>query len=162
LRALLPPTPSAPVPSGRPSLIYPATHADHRRRTGPYGNVAGSSRRAHHVRRIAGAAGEIRWWLRHGRRLEAEQAIAAALLADPVFAERFRPRVVSTTLTVAGVTDGRLHDSVHFAAGIALCRAAGCVLTGLDGEPPHAGAGGLIVAAGQETHATLLDLVRNR
>ncbi|MGW0593913.1 inositol monophosphatase family protein [Streptosporangium sp. NPDC002607] len=96
---------------------------------------------------------------------------AAALLADPGFAERFRPRVVSTTLAVAWVaagrraayvTDGRLHDSVHFAAGIALCRAAGCVLTGLDGRPPHTGAGGLIVAADQETHAALLDLIRNQ
>ncbi|MER5626245.1 inositol monophosphatase family protein [Streptosporangium sp. NPDC002544] len=95
---------------------------------------------------------------------------AAALLADPGFAERFRPRVVSTTLAVAWVaagrraayvTDGRLHDSVHFAAGIALCRAAGCVLTGLDGRPPHTGAGGLIVAADPETHAALLDLIRN-
>ncbi|MEU0486403.1 inositol monophosphatase family protein [Streptosporangium sp. NPDC006013] len=96
---------------------------------------------------------------------------AAALLADPGFAERFRPRVVSTTLAVAWVaagrraayvTDGRLHDSVHFAAGIALCRAAGCVLTGLDGRPPHTGAGGLIVAADRETHAALLDLIRNQ
>ncbi|MFI6452625.1 inositol monophosphatase family protein [Streptosporangium amethystogenes] len=96
---------------------------------------------------------------------------ATTLLADPGFAERFRPRVVSTTLAVAWVaagrraayvTDGRLHDSVHFAAGIALCRAAGCVLTGLDGRPPHTGAGGLIVAADQETHTALLDLIRNR
>ncbi|MEV4751611.1 inositol monophosphatase family protein [Streptosporangium amethystogenes subsp. fukuiense] len=96
---------------------------------------------------------------------------AAALLADPGFAERFRPRVVSTTLAVAWVaagrraayvTDGRLHDSVHFAAGIALCRAAGCVLTGLDGRPPHTGTGGLIVAADQETHTALLDLIRNQ
>ncbi|MCG5213682.1 inositol monophosphatase family protein [Streptosporangium sp. KLBMP 9127] len=96
---------------------------------------------------------------------------AVALLADPGFAERFRPRVVSTTLAVAWVaagrragyvTDGRLHDSVHFAAGIALCRAAGCVVTGLDGRPPQTGTGGLIAAADQETHAALLDLVRNQ
>ncbi|MGV9772842.1 inositol monophosphatase family protein [Streptosporangium sp. NPDC003464] len=96
---------------------------------------------------------------------------AAALLAEPGFAERFRPRVVSTTLAVAWVaagrraayvTDGRQHDSVHFAAGIALCRAAGCVVTGLDGRPPHAGTGGLVVAADQETHAALLDLIRNQ
>ncbi|MFC7640136.1 inositol monophosphatase family protein [Streptosporangium lutulentum] len=93
---------------------------------------------------------------------------AAALLADPGFAERFRPRVVSTTLAVAWVAASagrlrhrrRLHDSVHFAAGVALCRAAGCVVTGLDGLPPHTGAGGLVVAADQETHAALLDLIR--
>ncbi|WP_188194227.1 inositol monophosphatase family protein [Nonomuraea sp. SYSU D8015] len=94
---------------------------------------------------------------------------AVRLLGDPGFAERFRPRVVSTTLAVAWVaagrraayvTDGRLlHDSVHFAAGIALCRAAGCVVTGLDGRPPHTGAGGLVVAADRETHAALLDLI---
>ena len=59
----------------------------------------------------------------------------------------------------AYVTDGRVHDSVHFAAGMALCRAAGCVVTGLDGRPPHTGAGGLVVAADQETHAALLDLI---
>jgi myo-inositol-1(or 4)-monophosphatase len=96
---------------------------------------------------------------------------AAALLADPGFAERFRPRVISTTLAVAWVaagrraayvTDGRQHDSVHFAAGIALSRAAGCVVTGLDGQPPHTGAGGLVVAADQQTHAALLDLIRNQ
>ncbi|WP_030914115.1 inositol monophosphatase family protein [Streptosporangium amethystogenes] len=96
---------------------------------------------------------------------------ATTLLADPGFTERFRPRVVSTTLAVAWVaagrraayvTDGRLHDNVHFAAGIALCLAAGCVLTGLDGRPPHTGTGGLIVAADRETHTALLDLIRNR
>ncbi|WP_182887005.1 inositol monophosphatase family protein [Microbispora sp. H10885] len=93
---------------------------------------------------------------------------AALLLADAGFAERFHPRVVSTTLAVAWVaagrraayvTDGHLRDSVHFAAGIALCRAAGCVVTGLHGQPPHAGAGGLVVAADRETHESLLELV---
>jgi myo-inositol-1(or 4)-monophosphatase len=93
---------------------------------------------------------------------------AARLLTDPGFAERFRPRVVSTTLAVAWVaagrraayvTDGHLRDSVHFAAGIALCRAAGCVVTGLHGQPLHTGVGGLVVAAERETHAALLDRV---
>ncbi|MEO3789674.1 inositol monophosphatase family protein [Nonomuraea sp. B10E15] len=96
---------------------------------------------------------------------------ATALLADPGFAERFRPRVVSTTLAVAWVaagrraayvTDGRLHDSVHFAAGIALCQAAGCVVTGLDGHSPNTGTGGLVVAADHETHMALLDLIGNQ
>lgn len=93
---------------------------------------------------------------------------AVDLLADAGFAARFRPRVVSTTLAVAWVaagrraayvTDGHLRDSVHFAAGIALCQAAGCVVTGLDGGPPHTGSGGLIAAADPETHSTLLDLI---
>lgn len=93
---------------------------------------------------------------------------AGRLIADPAFLGRFGPRVVSTTLAVAWVaagrraayvTDGDLRDSVHFAAGLALCRAAGCVLTGIQGEPLHTGAGGLVVAADQETHAALLALI---
>ncbi|MFF7355845.1 MULTISPECIES: inositol monophosphatase family protein [Streptomyces] len=93
---------------------------------------------------------------------------ATRLLADPGFAERFRPRVVSSTLAVAWVaagrraayvTDGDLRDSVHFAAGIALCEAAGCVVTGLYGEPVLTGAGGLVAAADAETHAALLQVI---
>jgi myo-inositol-1(or 4)-monophosphatase len=93
---------------------------------------------------------------------------AVELLADEAFAAHFRPRVVSTTLAVAWVaagrraayvTDGHLKDSVHFASGIALCQAAGCVVTGLRGQPVHTGVGGLLVAADQPTHATLLALI---
>ncbi|MFJ9818595.1 inositol monophosphatase family protein [Streptomyces sp. NPDC101151] len=96
---------------------------------------------------------------------------AVRLLADPAFARRFRPRVVSTTLAVAWVaagrraayvTDGDLRDSVHFAAGIALCRAAGCTVTGIDGRPLHTGAGGLIAAADAETHAALLGMIKEQ
>ncbi|MEV8020351.1 inositol monophosphatase family protein [Streptomyces sp. NPDC086554] len=93
---------------------------------------------------------------------------AVRLLADPDFVQEFRPRVVSTTLAVAWVaagrraayiTDGHLRDSVHFSAGIALCRAAGCTVTGIHGQPLHTGAGGLIVAADRQTHAALLDMI---
>ncbi|MEU2615484.1 inositol monophosphatase family protein [Micromonospora sp. NPDC007271] len=96
---------------------------------------------------------------------------AVRLLAHPEFVARFRPRVVSTTLAVAWVaagrraayvTDGQLRDSVHFAAGIALCRAAGCVVTGIDGQPLHTGAGGLLVAADHDTHRALLALVEEQ
>ncbi|MBQ0906893.1 inositol monophosphatase family protein [Micromonospora sp. U21] len=96
---------------------------------------------------------------------------AVRLLADAGFVERFRPRVVSTSLAAAWVaagrraayvTDGDLRDSVHFAAGIALCQAAGCVVTGIQGQPLHTGAGGLIVAADQQTHAALLALVETQ
>ncbi|MEV6056019.1 inositol monophosphatase family protein [Streptomyces sp. NPDC052107] len=96
---------------------------------------------------------------------------AVGLLADPVFAERFRPRVISSTLAVAWVaagrraayvTDGDLRDSVHFAAGIVLCWAAGCTVTGLYGEPVLSGAGGLLAAADAETHAALLELVKSQ
>jgi myo-inositol-1(or 4)-monophosphatase len=96
---------------------------------------------------------------------------AARMLADEGFIRQFRPRVVSTTLAVtwvaagrraAYVTDGHLRDSVHFAAGIALCQAAGCVVTGIDRQPIHTGAGGLVVAADEQTHAALLALVANQ
>ncbi|PZV99994.1 myo-inositol-1(or 4)-monophosphatase [Micromonospora phaseoli] len=93
---------------------------------------------------------------------------AGRLLTDPGFTPPFRPRVVSTALAVAWVaagrraayvTDGRMCDSVHFAAGIALCRAAGCVVTGLHGQPLDSGVGGLLVAADEETHRALSALI---
>jgi myo-inositol-1(or 4)-monophosphatase len=94
---------------------------------------------------------------------------AAALAADSDFAARFRPRVVSTSMALAWVatgqraaylTDGDVRDSVHFAAGLALCEAAGCAVTDLHGDAWGNGSSGLIVGADLETHATLLGLVR--
>ncbi|MFG2075160.1 inositol monophosphatase family protein [Nonomuraea maritima] len=95
---------------------------------------------------------------------------AVDLLAHPEFAGRFRPRVVSTTLALAWVAAGRraayvtdggdLSGSVHFAAGIALCRAAGCVVTGIDGGPAEAGRG-LVAAADTETHGLLMSMIRS-
>ncbi|WP_433606534.1 inositol monophosphatase family protein [Dactylosporangium sp. CA-139114] len=91
----------------------------------------------------------------------------ARLLTNPAFEARFRPRVLSTTLALAWVatgrraaylTDGDVAASVHFAAGIALCEAAGCVVTDLHGHPVTPGPGGLIAAADAETHAALLAL----
>lgn len=96
---------------------------------------------------------------------------AVRLLAEEGFVERFRPRVVSTTLAVAWVaagrraayvTDGHLRDDVHFASGLALCAAAGCVVTGLRGQPLHTGVQGLLVAADRDTHAALLTLVQRQ
>jgi myo-inositol-1(or 4)-monophosphatase len=96
---------------------------------------------------------------------------AVSLLAHTMFTERFRPRVVSSTLAVAWVaagrraayvSDGFLRDSVHFASGIALCLAAGCVVSGIYGQPLHTGTGGLIVAADRETHAALLTMIRSQ
>ncbi|MFC0006964.1 inositol monophosphatase family protein [Micromonospora siamensis] len=96
---------------------------------------------------------------------------AARLLADDRFVARFGPRVLSTTLALTWVaagrraaylTDGAVADSVHFAAGIALCRAAGCVVTDLRGAPLAAGPVGLLVAADEQTHAELLALVRDQ
>ncbi|WIM98846.1 inositol monophosphatase family protein [Actinoplanes oblitus] len=92
----------------------------------------------------------------------------ARVIAVPGFRERFRPRVMSTTLALLWVADGRraayltygdVRDSVHFAAGIAICEAAGCVVTGTDGAPWRSGAG-LLAAADADTHAALLTLIR--
>ncbi|MCC3771337.1 inositol monophosphatase family protein [Streptomyces sp. UNOC14_S4] len=97
---------------------------------------------------------------------------AVDLLARPGFAARFRPRVVSTTLALAWVAAGKraayvtdggdLSGSVHFAAGIALCRAAGCVVTGIDGAPVGRSGRGLVVAADGETHQLLMSMIRDR
>ncbi|WP_426308583.1 inositol monophosphatase family protein [Cellulosimicrobium sp. E-16] len=95
----------------------------------------------------------------------------ARLLTGTAFTARFRPRVGSTTLALAWVaagrraayvTDGDLEGSVHFAAGIALCVAAGCTVSDLDGRPVHSGAGGLVAAADATTHAALLRAVRDQ
>lgn len=89
------------------------------------------------------------------------------LVADPAFRAAFGPRVMSTTLALAWVaagrraayiSDGHVVGSVHFAAGIALCRAAGCVVTDLRGGPLETGRG-LIAAADAETHARLVGMV---
>ncbi|MFI5713816.1 inositol monophosphatase family protein [Kribbella sp. NPDC051620] len=93
--------------------------------------------------------------------------LGSRLLTDDTFRQAFGQRVLSTTLAVAWVaagrraayvTDGNLRDSVHFTAGLALCRAAGCVVTDLRGQPLHSGLG-VIAAADARTHATLLDIV---
>lgn len=95
---------------------------------------------------------------------------AVDLLAHPGFAERFRPRVASTSLALTWVAAGRraayvavggdLSESVHFAAGIAMCRAAGCVVTGTDGAPVGQGGHGLVAAADEETHRLLMSMIR--
>ncbi|MFG3586058.1 inositol monophosphatase family protein [Streptomyces sp. NPDC047990] len=97
---------------------------------------------------------------------------AVDLLAHPGFIERFRPRVVSTTLALAWVATGRraayvtdggdLTRSVHFAAGIAVCRAAGCVVTGIDGAPVGPAGRGLVAAADEETHGLLMAMIHDR
>jgi myo-inositol-1(or 4)-monophosphatase len=98
---------------------------------------------------------------------------AVELIAHPDFHARFEPRVVSTTLALgwvaagrhaAYVTEGDLRDNVHFAAGIGLCQAAGCVVTDLDGVPlgaPDAASsgGGLVAAADADTHQALVEIV---
>lgn len=96
--------------------------------------------------------------------------VGAQVIADPAFRRAFAPRVLSTTLALAWVatgqragyvtdgTPGALADSVHFAAGVAVCRAAGCVVTDLHGAAFESGRG-LLVAADEPTHATLVSLL---
>ncbi|MEJ3749137.1 inositol monophosphatase family protein [Actinomycetes bacterium KLBMP 9797] len=97
--------------------------------------------------------------------------LVTPLLSDVRFAARFDPRVSSSTLPVAWVaagrraayvTDGQMHDNVHFAAGIGLCQAAGCVVTDLRGQPLGTGGEGLLIAADAPTHAALLELIPGR
>lgn len=93
---------------------------------------------------------------------------AALLPADPEFGACFRVRVVSTSLALtwvatgqrsAYVTDGDVRDSLHFAAGIAICEAAGCRVTDLRGRALARAGTGLIAAADSATHAVLVALV---
>lgn len=93
---------------------------------------------------------------------------AMRLATVPAFRERFSVRVLSTTLPVpwvaagrraAYVTDGDLKDSVHYAAAISVCKAAGCIVTGIEGQPLHTGVGGLLVTADRETHLTLVSML---
>jgi myo-inositol-1(or 4)-monophosphatase len=76
--------------------------------------------------------------------------------------------VTSTTLAVAWVaagrraayvSDGAFVDNVHFAAGVGLCRSAGCVVSDLAGGALNTSRG-LIVAADLDVHEQLVDLVR--
>jgi myo-inositol-1(or 4)-monophosphatase len=87
----------------------------------------------------------------------------------PAFTAAFRPRVVSTTIALAWVasgqraayiTDGDMQNSVHFAAGLAICQGAGCIVTDLRGSAWGNGPTGLLAAADSETHAALMRVVR--
>jgi myo-inositol-1(or 4)-monophosphatase len=93
------------------------------------------------------------------------------LMADAEFRSAFQARVTSTSLALTWVamgrraaylTDGQLADNVHFAAGVTVCLAAGCVVSDLTGRPvtPGAEATGMIAAADVASHARLLAMVR--
>ncbi len=85
----------------------------------------------------------------------------------PAFPSAFGSRVTSTTLAVAWVaagrrtgyvSDGVFVENLYYAAGIALFRRAGCVLTDLAGEPLERGRG-LVVAGDEESHQRLIDSI---
>lgn len=97
---------------------------------------------------------------------DVDRAWSARLVTTPAFTEAFGLRVVSSSLGAVWVADGRragyvyagvARESVHFAAPVAVCRAAGCVVSDLDGRAyDDPAARGLVVAADEETHAALL------
>ena len=93
----------------------------------------------------------------------------ARLLVDEAVRSRFSPRCLSSTLALAWVasgqqagyvTGGDIRRSVHWTAGIALCQAAGAVVTNLVGGELHTGDHGMIAAADAETHTFLLEAMR--
>lgn len=93
--------------------------------------------------------------------------VGGQLVSDPQLRKSYGPRVISSTLGVAWVaagrraayiSDGQFRDNLHFAAGIALCQASGCVISDLDGNPLHSDRG-LIVSADQETHDRVLAII---
>lgn len=96
-----------------------------------------------------------------------EPFVGGQLVADPRLRATYGPRVVSSTLAVvwvacgrraAYVSDGDFRDNVHFTAGIAICGAAGCVVSDLAGDPLHTGRG-LVIAADAATHAAMVEIV---
>jgi myo-inositol-1(or 4)-monophosphatase len=97
-------------------------------------------------------------------------SLGTRLLSDDGFRARFSPRCLSTTLALAWVatgqqagyiTGGDLRGSVHWAAGIALCRAAGAVVTNLAGGTLHTDDHGMLAAADAETHAFVLSALNS-
>ncbi|MFE7408748.1 inositol monophosphatase family protein [Isoptericola sp. NPDC057559] len=91
-----------------------------------------------------------------------------ALVADPALRAAFGMRVASTSLALAWVAAGRqaayvtgagVDGSVHFLPGVALCEAAGCVVTDLDGGPVRGGRG-IVAAADADTSAAVLARIR--
>lgn len=92
----------------------------------------------------------------------------AMLAADEEFLTAFKPRVVSSSLALTWVasgqraayaTDGDVRDSVHFAAGVAICQAAGCTISDLRGDAWDDGPDGLVAAADPNTHSALVRII---
>lgn len=93
--------------------------------------------------------------------------VGGQLVCDASLRASFGPRVISSTLGVvwvaagrraAYISDGALRNNLHFAAGIAIAEAAGCIVTDLVGQPLLAGRG-LVVSADEITHRAMLELI---
>jgi myo-inositol-1(or 4)-monophosphatase len=94
--------------------------------------------------------------------------IGPRLLGDRATRAWMSPRVSASTLALAWVASGRragyvsdgdLRQSVHFAAGIALCRGAGCIVSDLHGEDLRSGRG-LLIAADARMHEEMCQRIR--
>lgn len=93
--------------------------------------------------------------------------VGGQLVHDPYLRAAYGPRVISSTLGVAWVaagrraayvSDGTFHENLHFAAGIAIAKAAGCPISDLAGRPLNTSRG-LIVSADAATQRAVLALV---
>ena len=117
------------------------------------------------------------WWPKRGDQAGSDESVAGQAdgglrveLPAPRSPERSESSIESVDmarlaaaldrLEIRYLTDGDVRESVHFAAGLAICEAAGCVVTDLRGRAGRDGAAGLIAAADAETHTRLLALVR--
>lgn len=94
--------------------------------------------------------------------------VGGQLVNDPRLRATYGPRVISSTLGVAWVaagrraayiSDGSFRGNLHFAAGIAIAEAAGCVISDLAGDPLNTGRG-LVISADPATHQSVMELVR--
>ena len=94
--------------------------------------------------------------------------VGGQLVHDPRLRAAYGPRVISSTLGVVWVSagrrasyisDGSFLENLHFAAGIAIAEAAGCVITDLAGDPLNTGRG-LVVSSDPTTHQEVLALVQ--
>ena len=93
--------------------------------------------------------------------------VGGQLVHDPCLRASYGPRVISSTLGVAWVaagrraayvSDGAFHENLHFAAGIAIAKAAGCPISDLAGNPLNTSRG-LVVSADAATQRAVLALV---
>ncbi len=93
--------------------------------------------------------------------------VGGQLVHDPCLRATYGPRVISSTLGVAWVaagrraayvSDGAFHENLHFAAGIAIAEAAGCLVSDLAGTPLNTSRG-LVVSADAATQRAVLALV---
>ena len=94
-----------------------------------------------------------------------EQGFSSARFFRSGAFKTLSPRFIGTSLPLSWVATGKYagyvipgkrEASVHFTPGIGLCQAAGCVLSGLHGEPLHLANEGIVVAADERTHELLL------